>query len=550
MLKLIVEMDKKRQGEFVLEEGDNIVGRSRKSTIRVDAPDISRAHLKITVSGGKAVAENTSKYGSKLNGMPMERPEELVHGARISIGDMAMLIFEDTDIGGTGDDAAAEAEDGIHTMVATGAKSDEEHEPAEVRDLTSEGLPARADGTFDDLPAEPEPAPAVSVTGADSRPDATSAAGTGMRGDTMSSVGGTAGGATQAMQTRLVSPEELEVLRIEEQKRARKRMAVMTAVIVPTVILAVVLRPKALPPENEITWPIGEDGYYLDAFEPSPSGGFKDGGFDLFFPGTEGRKVAAAPGGMVIECMIGRDRNVPLRIILKEETDKRFLEMSRDVAVGDWIERVSAGEGRWSFDKPSPLLGFFGGEKGVPFVRVSYRRQDKESWSGAVSIFRYGSRRVSVRAEAPATEKARAANIVAKGFVRASLSYQRAHWEPVSELPGAAESEILSEVRRDLARMAPATWAETETRLVGVLTKASLADNVEAVEEATRLLIDLRTRQAKWFNSQQFARDNAAAEGNRSRAERIAAYTKAVFSNVEDRRYYTVRKWKLAEKLE
>jgi hypothetical protein len=157
---------------------------------------------------------------------------------------------------------------------------------------------------------------------------------------------------------------------------------------------------------------------------------------------------------------------------------------------------------------------------------------------------------VSVRAEVPATEKVRAANMIAKGFVRASLSYQRAHWEPASELPSAPESQILDEARRDLARMAPATWAETETRLVGVLTKASLADNVEAVEEATRLLIDLRTRQAKWFNSQQFARDNAAAEGNRQRAERIAAYTKAVFSNVEDRRYYTVRKWKLAEELE
>lgn len=550
MLKLIVELNKKKQGDFVLEEGENIVGRSRKSTVRVDAPDISRAHLKITVSDGKAVAENMSKFGSKLNGMPLEGPEELVHGARLSIGDMTTLVFEDDAIAGAADAGAADAaagddEESIRTMLETDVEGGEE--PA-AADRTSDRGAEGGDGTVDDLPVVPEPC--APVTGLDDGPGVTSAAGTGMPADTMFSMGGTAGGATQAMQTRLVSPEELEVLRIEEHKRARKRIATMAAIILPTVILAIVFRPRARPPENEIAWPRDDSGHYLDAFEPAPSGGFRDGGFDMFYPGTKGAKVSAAPGGIVIECMIGRDTDVPLRIVLKEEVDKRFLGMDRNAAVSDWIEGTAASEGRWNFDKPSPLLGFFGSEKGVPFVRVSYRRKDKNSWSGAASIFRYGSRRVSVRAEVPATERVRAAGMVAKGFVRASLTYQRAHWEPVSELPKAAASQILAEVRRDLARMAPATWAETETRLVGVLTKASLTDDIEAAEEAKRLLIDLRTRQAKWFNSQQFARDNAVAEGNRSRAERIAAYTKAVFSNVEDRRYYTVRKWKLDPELE
>lgn len=543
MLKLIVEIDKKRMGDYVLEQGENIIGRSRKSTVRVDAPDISRAHLKITVSDGGAVAENMSKFGSKLNGVPIEEPAELAHGARLTVGDMTTLIFQDSEIAG---ESAPDADEEVRTMIETDERA--EDPSAELSDMTSAGdagpsgipVPEPVDSTADELPSADD----FPATGNEDEPFGTSAAVHGGPGDTMSSMSGTGGGATQAMQTRLVSPEELEILKLTEQKRVRKRMAVMAMVIVPTVILAVVFRPRALPPENVIEWPMDEKGY-VDAFEPAPSGSFVDGGFDIFYPGTEGAKVLPAPGGLVIECMIGRDRNVPMRIVLKEETDKRFLEMSRDAAVNDWIESAAASGGKWNFDKPSPILGFFGGEKGVPYIRVSYRREEKDSWYGAVSIFRYGSRRVSVRAEVPAQEKVRAADMVGKGFVRASISYQRTHWEPTQELPKAAGSAILADVRRDLARMAPATWGETETRLVGVLTKASINDDAEAVEEGTRLLMELRTRQAKWFNSQQFARDNAVAEGNYSRAERVAAYTKAVFSNLEDRRYYTVRKWKL-----
>jgi len=84
-----------------------------------------------------------------------------------------------------------------------------------------------------------------------------------------------------------------------------------------------------------------------------------------------------------------------------------------------------------------------------------------------------------------------------------------------------------------------------QNQLTGVLTKASVAGNADCVSEAQRLLVKLRERQTLWFNSQQLAFDAALMQGSNARAVKIAEFTKAVFSNMEDQRYFTVRKWKV-----
>ena len=62
--------------------------------------------------------------------------------------------------------------------------------------------------------------------------------------------------------------------------------------------------------------------------------------------------------------------------------------------------------------------------------------------------------------------------------------------------------------------------------------------------EAAGLLAKLREREALWFNSQQLAFDAAVMQGSIKKAKKIAEFTKGIFSNMEDQRYYTVRKWK------
>jgi hypothetical protein len=93
--------------------------------------------------------------------------------------------------------------------------------------------------------------------------------------------------------------------------------------------------------------------------------------------------------------------------------------------------------------------------------------------------------------------------------------------------------------------MAPATWSETESRLAGLLTKAARDDNKQVESEAVPLLARLREREALWFNSQQLSFDAAVMQGSPKKAGKIAEFTKGIFSNMEDQRYYTVRKWKV-----
>ena len=55
MLKLVVQTGEQAGREFVLQDGENIVGRGRQSTLRVTSPFVSRQHLRVTVRDGQAL---------------------------------------------------------------------------------------------------------------------------------------------------------------------------------------------------------------------------------------------------------------------------------------------------------------------------------------------------------------------------------------------------------------------------------------------------------------------------------------------------------------
>ena len=69
------------------------------------------------------------------------------------------------------------------------------------------------------------------------------------------------------------------------------------------------------------------------------------------------------------------------------------------------------------------------------------------------------------------------------------------------------------------------------------------ASGYKRLQFLLQLLIALRERQALWFNGQKLARDAAEAQKDKVRAARLTELTKAVFSSLNDKRYYEVRKW-------
>jgi DNA-binding winged helix-turn-helix (wHTH) protein len=73
--------------EFVLPEGEVLVGRGPECGVRLPSAQVSRLHAAITVVGGRAtVADRDSKNGVWVNGTRVTSPVELRDGDELSFG--------------------------------------------------------------------------------------------------------------------------------------------------------------------------------------------------------------------------------------------------------------------------------------------------------------------------------------------------------------------------------------------------------------------------------------------------------------------------------
>ena len=73
--------------EYILHDGENIIGRSSDAAICIDSARVSRHHARVLVSDRRAVLEDLgSKNGTFVEARRLTGPVELCHGARIQIG--------------------------------------------------------------------------------------------------------------------------------------------------------------------------------------------------------------------------------------------------------------------------------------------------------------------------------------------------------------------------------------------------------------------------------------------------------------------------------
>jgi len=79
--------------EFVLEKGENLLGRDPEARVYVDHPSISRRHARISVDSTSAVLEDLkSRNGTFLDGRRIETPTEIHHGAIIGLGPITLTV--------------------------------------------------------------------------------------------------------------------------------------------------------------------------------------------------------------------------------------------------------------------------------------------------------------------------------------------------------------------------------------------------------------------------------------------------------------------------
>lgn len=80
-----------KQGEWVLSEGANFVGRDRECTVRVDSVDLSRRHARIVVTRAETTIEDLgSKNGTEVNGERISHSVTLKDQDQIQLGSLTM----------------------------------------------------------------------------------------------------------------------------------------------------------------------------------------------------------------------------------------------------------------------------------------------------------------------------------------------------------------------------------------------------------------------------------------------------------------------------
>lgn len=81
------------QGERMLRDGDNVIGRGAEATVQIEAPSVSRRHARIVVAGGAAILEDIdSKNGTYLNGTRIHGTAPLSDGSEIKLGRVVLTF--------------------------------------------------------------------------------------------------------------------------------------------------------------------------------------------------------------------------------------------------------------------------------------------------------------------------------------------------------------------------------------------------------------------------------------------------------------------------
>ncbi|HEY8240010.1 MAG TPA: FHA domain-containing protein [Kiritimatiellia bacterium] len=501
MFKLTVEQGEPAGAVFELLEGESVIGRSSSAKFRVAAADVSGQHLRIVVRKGRIVAENLSRYNTLLDGTPIQGPTALTAGQRITLGKDTVLRLDSDQPTEESGEAATGA--GEQAGDATGAAP--AHDARTGMDRT--GAAAGA---------------------ADHHAEALSSPGSWAADE----------GATRAMMTRAAGQEEIAYLRQSDQQRVRGRalgIGIAVFVAVAVTLFFVTRRP---PPELVVSWPVDADGEPIAETVNSPLGGFT-----VSYPVTDDAEVQTMAGGFVITCSLGQRRDLRLRIILEEAVDDRFAQEALETSIARWREETSALGSKWNIDPPLPIHLFLGDENGVPFKTLPYQRHDEESWAGVANILRHGRRFIVLRAEVPASDRARAEELLYTPFILLERDFERSHWEGEAGLPSASLADILSRAHEEQRRLAPATWDSVEQLLIGGLRKSVSEQKAEEEADALGMLTALRAKKSLWYNEQLVQKEAALAQGDADRVRRIAEFCKAVFSETTDQRFYEVRKW-------
>ncbi|MEI8039867.1 MAG: FHA domain-containing protein [Verrucomicrobiota bacterium] len=519
MFKLHVEQGEQKGETFALQEGENLAGRSHKVHIRLSEPDVSSLQAKITLQGGKVTVANLSRHGTWVNDEKLAETESalLEVGQTIRVGQSLVLRLKPDS------EAAMESSPGGDLPGSSRAGSASASGAASADKETTHSKPGPG------APPRPEEGIPVSapVTG-DSTEFERQMRAKAEATQLEEPAGESASDATVAQQTVFIPEAELNRRLLAERKKPRQRLALVLGATVISLVLLLVLKPKQVA-EGKLEW----DNTYAAATEPVPRGGYK-----LIYPKNETTKLETAADGLTVVTRLGRKRDIPLILSLHEYADDKWAAQKSEKTVEDWMKGCA--------DRVFGNLSyrFEGEQSGIRVWTASYTREEKGVKVGQVTAFCHGRRLEVLSAEIPGADQARAENFLLEySYFDFPPEFEAGHWEgrpPVSNLsPGT----LFKQIRTDLGREAPLTWASIGNQLGMILSWAAVEKRVAEEQEAQRLLAGLHEQEARWYNSQQLQVNNATRARDEKQVSAVAQRCQAVFSDEADRRYFEVRRW-------
>lgn len=529
-----------------LPDGNWLVGRSRSAQIQVSQPDVSGRHLLLHVDGDSVIVENLSNHGAKLNSNTLELPTPFYHGQTVVLGSSLTLTLlkigmeenktvppeavansaknavEDLVTIPPGNNSALMDPD--KTMIGDASSADPER--TMIGDVLLEDKYKTFAGETGGNPNKPLP-PENSSDRTDVPEN---------EDDVLK---------TNVLQTRLATAEEMDFLRKQDRKKAHgKKLKYVAGIGIAAIVLFSVYYLHGTPPEKKLTWPLTPSGEFSEKPFAPDEGGFETGRFSIIAPLAKSTRAGKTPAGeMIVETVAGRDRDVPMRIVLSRKRSPEFLHEDRMTSLQNWIKEISSGGAHWNFGQPSEIF-FIGKDNGLPCISVTYSREyENQSWYGEALFFRAGDERIVRLVEIPASERVRGADFIGSfPFLFFSERYVTDHWEGGKEVLSGKSEDMLNEAKLLLTKMSPVMWDKIMRLLRGVLVNAATTRNEELRERALEQLRKLRKNQRDWYNAQRIAYLKEKALGNDRGADVIRDACAAVFSSEDDLRNLNIRR--------
>lgn len=347
---------------------------------------------------------------------------------------------------------------------------------------------------------------------------------------------------TMVMQTRIASPEEIELLRKQQNHSFRKKNLIyLIGFLISIGIIVLGWVVSTTNKETTLSWPLDSNGNFNDeVLYPNTETG-RD--FLIYFPRCKDMRVSKNENNFIVETRIGKLQDVSLRLEFYATKSMDILYTKRENGFKKWIDAVMRKGGKWNFDSISEVQ-FRGKNNGVPYQTVKYSRAvNGKSWFGIACYMKFRNWEFVLLKEIPTEERWRGERLLEREtFISVSPAFVEKHWEYNGSVLSAPSNNMLEEARSMLDRTSPAMWPQISEMLISVMIRSLRDNEITNFEKAQIMIVELRQKQTKWLNAKKIEYFNALAKNKYKEAQRIRENCRGMFSDENDQRFHFIRR--------